>query len=259
MCAIPAIIGFVGISNGQTHYIQPLGKIKVPRQPHAAGTWRPRAAAMLAGLTLLGACAAGPRLESVTSPADPSVALTESEIRWTVFPNTWSAYPGDLARYFTPIQVKIENARSDELQIRYEDFVALDDANLQYRVVPPAEVAQAVSGAPGPGRPIGAPAPPLLAGPWYSAYWPRYRGPYYAPWWYADPYYYPYVWPRPSAQDVLMLGLREGRLLAGASVEGFLFLQHATGRGAYLTLSWTPRLATGGSLTALSARFRIVR
>ena len=58
---------------------------------------------------------------------------------------------------------------------------------------------------------------------------------------------------------MLTLALREGRLLAGASVEGFLFLQHATGRGAFLTVSWTPRPANGGPFTALSARFRIVR
>lgn len=203
----------------------------------------------------------GPRLESVTAPAEPGVTLAEGAIRWTVLPNTWSAYPSDLARYFTPVQVKIENARSDEVEIRYEDFVALDDTHQQYRAVPPGEVARAVSGALGPAGPTGAPAPVLLAGPWYRPYWPRYWGPYYGygPWWYPDPYYSPYAWPGPSAQEVLTLGLREGRLLAGANVEGFLFLQHATGRGAFLTVSWTPRLPTGARLTTLSTRFRIVR
>jgi hypothetical protein len=58
---------------------------------------------------------------------------------------------------------------------------------------------------------------------------------------------------------VLRLGLREGRLLAGASVEGFVFLQHATAQGAFLTVSWTPRLAAGTPLATLSAKFRIVR
>lgn len=214
---------------------------------------------MVAAVTLLGACAVGPRLEPATAPGEPGVTLAEGDIRWTVLPNTWSAYPSDLARFFTPIQVKIENARNDELEIRYEDFVALDDTNQQYRAVPPGEVARAVSGASGPPGPARAPAPVLLAGSWYRPYWPRYWGPYYSPWWYADPYSSPYAWPRPSAQDVLTLALREGRLLAGASVEGFLFLQHATGRGAFLTLFWTPRLATGAPVAARSARFRIVR
>ena len=214
---------------------------------------------MLVALSLLGACAMGPRLESVTAPTEPGVTLTDGGIRWTVLPNAWSAYPSDLSRYFTPVQVRIENARSDDLQIRYEDFIALDDANQQYRAVPPGEVARAMSGGLGPAEPTDKSPSILLAGPWYHPYRPYYWGPYYGPWWYADPYYYPYAWPRPTAQDVLTLGLREGRLLAGASVEGFVFLQHATARGASLTVSWTPRLASGAPLETLSVQFRIVR
>ena len=201
----------------------------------------------------------GPRLESVTAPTEPAVMLTDGRIRWTVLPNAWSAYPSDLSRYFTPVQVRIENARGDDLQIRYEDFVALDDANQQYRAVPPGEVARAMSGGLGPALPTDKAPSILLAGPWYHPYRPHYWGPYYGPWWYSDPYYYPYAWPRPTAQDVLTLGLREGRLLAGASVEGFVFLQHATARGASLTVSWTPRLASGAPLVTLSVQFRIVR
>jgi hypothetical protein len=214
---------------------------------------------MLVALGLLGACATGPHLESATEPAESGVTLTESGIRWIVLPNAWSGYPSDLWRYFTPVQVRIENARSDELQIRYEDFVALDDANQQYPAVPPGEVARAVSGGPGPTRPTEPSTPVRLAGPWYHPYWPRSWGPPYDPWWYPDPYSYPYAWPRPAAQGVLTLGLREGRLLAGASVEGFVFFQHATARGAVLTISWTPRLAGGTPLATRSVRFRIVR
>jgi hypothetical protein len=248
----------MSIGDRQPHYIRPFGKIKVPRPPRGDRARR-RAAVMLVGAILLGACAAGPRLESVTAPADPGVTLTDGKVRWTVLPNTWSAYPSDLVRYFTPVQVTIENARSDELQIRYEDFVALDDANQQYRAVPPGEVARAVSGALSPAGPAGAPGPILLAGPWYSPYRPRSWGSYYGPWWYADPYYYPYAWPWRGAPEVLTLGLREGRLLAGASVQGFVFLQHATARGTLLTVFWTPRLAGGETLPTLAARFRIAR
>jgi hypothetical protein len=249
----------MSIGDRQLHYIRPFGKIKVPRPPRAGDGARRRAVVMLVGAILLGACAAGPRLEPVTAPADPGVTLTDGKVRWTVLPNTWSAYPSDLARFFTPVQVTIENARSDELQIRYEDFVALDDANQQYRAVPPGEVARAVSGALGPAGPAGAPGPILLAGPWYSPYRPRYWGSYYGPWSYPDPYYSPYAWPWRGAQEVLTLGLREGRLLAGASVQGFVFLQHATARGAFLTVFWTPRLAGGETLPTLAAQFRIAR
>lgn len=220
---------------------------------------RRRAAAVtLAALSLLSACAAGPRLESVTAPAAPAVTLTGDGIQWTVLPNAWAAYPSDLWRYFTPVQVWIQNGRSDDVLIRYEDFVALDDANRQYRAVPPGEVARAVSGGLRPSDPAEQPPPLLLAGPWYYPYWRRNWGPYYGPW-YPDPYYYPYAWPRPAAQDVLTLGLREGRLLAGASVEGFVYLQRATARGGVLTVSWTPHPAGGAPLPTRSAQFRIVR
>jgi hypothetical protein len=220
---------------------------------------------MLVGLSLLSACATGPRLESVTAPGQPMIALTDGGIRLTVLPNTWSAYPSDLWRSFTPVEVRIENSRGDELQVRYEDFTALDDGNQQYRALPPGEVARAVSSAMGPSGPTHAPASFLLAGPWHHPYWPRYWGPHYGPyygpygpWWYPDPYY-PYAWPRPTAQDVLTLGLREGRLLPGANVQGFLYFQRATERGSLLTLSWTPRLADGTPLATLSTQFRIIR
>jgi hypothetical protein len=218
--------------------------------------WRV-APVVLAGLSLLGGCASAPRLESVTAPSLPSVTLTEEDIRFTLLPNTWSAYPGDLWRYYTPVEVRIENTRREELAIRYEDFVALDDAQQQYRAVPPAEVARAMFGASSPPSP----RPVLLAGPGYP-YWPRYWGPYYGPygpWWYPDPYPYPYTWPRPSAQDVLTLGLREGRLLPGANVQGFLYVQQATARGTSLTLTWTPRLASGAPIATFFAPFRIIR
>ena len=106
------------------------------------------------------------------------------------------------------------------------------------------------------------PRPTLVAGPWYPVL-AAILGPVLRSLrigWYSDPYYsYPYGWPRLSAQNVLTLGLREGRLLPGASIQGFLYLQHATARGNLLTVSWTPRLAGGTPLATLSAQFRIVR
>ncbi len=220
--------------------------------------------AAVVGLATLSACAVGPRLEPVAVPGVPSVTVTESGVRLTVFPNTWSAYPGDLPQYFTPLEVRIENARDEELAIRLEDFVALDDGRQQYRALPPGEVARAVSGGArdvGPGNTRDA---IQVAGPWsphrrpYRApyYWPYY-GPYGA-WGYWDPYY-PYSWARPAPRDVLTLGLREGPLLPGANVQGFLYFQQATARGSTLAVSWVPRLANGTPLPALSAQFRIVR
>ena len=247
------------------HYIQPPGKIKAPRASRARRMPCGTAALLSLGLWTLCACATGPRLESPTAPEAPGVTVGESGIQMALFPNAWSAYPGDLWRTFTPVEVRIANGRSDELEIRYEDFLALDEGKQQYRAVPPGEVAQAVSGDPGSAWPTAVRTEVLLAGPWYRPYWRRYWTPYYGyypgpyGWWYPDPYYYPYAWPRSPALDVLTLALREGRVLPGASVQGFIYFQRATARGSRLTVSWTPRLGSGAPLPTLSTEFQIVR
>ena len=245
----------------QRHYIP------APRKIKALGARRARARLhaylLLAffGGPLLGACAGSPRLEVVSAQAASEGALSVDGVRLTLFPDAWSAYPSDLSRYFTPLGVLIENGRADEVQVRYEDFVCVDDGNRQYRAVPPGEVARAVSGGLLPANPGRGVSPVLVAGPW-RPYWPHSWRPYYGPYgpWWSDPYYpYPSAWPRPAAQDVLTLGVREGRVLPGASVQGFLFFQQATARGSFLTVSWSPRLAGGTPLAPVSTRFRIVR
>jgi hypothetical protein len=228
-------------------------------------------AALLAALT---GCA-GPRLEFASAPSAPSVTLAEAGVRLVILPNTWRGTPTDLGKYYTPVEVRIENDRSDEIQVRYGDFLAVDEAQNQYRAVAPSEVARALFGG---GPPLPAPRVAAAAwtggrarartagGPWWPyPYWP-YRPwrpfyPYYYPY-YPDPFfypYYPYGWPPATGYDLLTLGLREGRILPGARVQGFLYLQLATQTGNLLTLSWTPVTADGTPLATLSTEFRIVR
>ncbi len=204
-------------------------------------------------------------------PTSPSVTLTDAGIRLTILPNTWSGYPSDLARYYTPVEIKIENDRKDEIQVRYADFLAMDEAQNQYRAVAPSEVARALFGERRPyGDPRQIPAVravpdgPLLAwhDPWWPSpfwshrFWPPISSPFY-PYSYYDPGY-PYRWSR-SGYDILTLGLREGRILPGARVEGFLYLQLATQKGSLLTVSWRPATAEGKALGTLSSQFRILR
>lgn len=236
-------------------------------------------ATLLAILALAGC--AGPRLEVATAPAETSVTLFDAGIQLTILPNTWSGYPGDLGLYYTPVEFRIQNDRNEEIHVRYGDFLALDDVANQYRAVPPGEVARALFGARQPrgdlvSRPRGGVplSSPLLAGPgpwwpygygpyrgWYSYYaYPYYGYPYYGPF-YPDPFYhdYPYWRSRPTGYDILTLGLREGRVLPGARVQGFLYFQQATQQGTLLTLTWTPASPAGKPLGAFSAQFRIVR
>ncbi|MFB3820254.1 MAG: hypothetical protein ACE147_21565 [Candidatus Methylomirabilales bacterium] len=226
---------------------------------------RARALSLLTALLLLPACA-GPRLQAIGEPPPPAVVLSEGGISLTLLPNTWKAYPSSLPRHYTPLEVRIENARSDEILVRYGDVLVVDEAGNQYRAVAPAEVAAALFGA----LPPASPAPAALAeARMYASSWPwwPYRGygwrhPFYGPYYpWADPWWdYPYYpRPRPTPYDVLSLGLREGRVLPGAKVEGFLYLQHATARGNLLTLTWTPVTADSRPLPPLRAQFRVVR
>lgn len=220
-------------------------------------------------LFLLGlpACA-GPRLEVATAPTQPSVTLADAGVTLTILPNTWSGYPGDLGRHYTPVEMRIQNDRAEEIQVRYGDFLAVDEARTQYGAVPPAEVARALLGArydePRGHYGMRSPGPPLLAwhGPWgpyppwpYRPWYP-YSGPFYQ-----DPFYsdYPHWRSRPTGYDILTLALREGRVLPGARVQGFLYFQLATRRGSLLTLTWTPVSSDGKPLATLSSRFRIIR
>lgn len=227
--------------------------------------------AALTGTGLLAGCA-GPRLEVAAAPSQPSVTLTDAGVHLIILPNTWRGSPGDLGRYYTPVEVKIENDRTDEIQVRYGDFLAVDEASNQYRAVPPAEVARALYGGrrwyrdprwASPRWPSATARLFAFHDPWwpypYWPYrpWPPFISPY-QPYPFAGPDY-PYRWPRAPAYDILTLGLREGRILPGARVEGFLYLQQATRKGNLLTLSWTP-VGTGGKpLATLSSQFRIVR
>lgn len=223
------------------NYIRPPGKIKVHSRRLEAN-FLARAGLVSLLCAALGACAASPRLQPIASPTEPSVTVAEAGIQLTISPNAWASYPTNLPRYYTPLQVRISNTRGEAIQVRYEDFIVLDDAKNQYRAVPPFEVSRALFG----GQDIYGPWAPYWSRPW------GWRGGWGPGWgWYP----YDYAWP----QDVLLLALRSGPLLPGASLEGFLYFQQATARGNSIDLSWTPQLADKSTATRLSAQFQIVR
>jgi hypothetical protein len=226
------------------------GGAQWPRLPLAAGC-----------LALLLAGCAGPRLEFAGAPGQPALSLAEAGLRLTLRPNTWDGYPTELRRYYTPIELHIENDRAEGIQIGYQDFLAVDEAQIQYRAVAPSEVVRALYGSPRPGRGPG----PLLAssGPWWpSPGWPVRPWYPYGPYYPSGPWPYPYdysPWPPAAGYDILARALREGSVLPGGRVEGFLYLQLATQRASTLTLSWAPKGPSGQPLATLQAQFRVIR
>ncbi len=216
-----------------------------------AGATRRRA--WLLATLLLASCATGPRLQLAGEPERQGASLAQEGIQVTLVPDAWRGYPASLSQDYVPLRVGIQNGRQDEILVRFGDFLAVDQAGNQYRAVPPSEVARALFGS--------LPAP-LYASAW--PWWPypgSWRHPYFGtgyPW--LDPWWgYPYASPRPVPYDVLTLGLREGRVLPGASVDGFLYLQPLRPDAGSLTLLWTPVLPAGQPITTFRAQFQVVR
>lgn len=168
----------------------------------------------------------------------------------TALPAAWAGIPGDLPRSVTPLPLIVANEGEAPTSVRFEDFLLLDGGNREYRALTPLEVVTSLYGSAEP-PPAVVPAfhrsgqpfffHGFFADPFFHPFAPYY--PYYAP--------APYGWP--PGRDILRLALREGRVLPGHRVEGFLFFQHAAGGAGPFTLSWTPREpATGRLLATLS-------
>jgi hypothetical protein len=220
-------------------------------------------------LWILAGCAR-PHLE-VTGPIPrPDTTVSDAGILLTVLPNTWAGYPSDLPRYYTPLEVRIQNDRAEEIQVRYLDFMALDELNNQYRAVAPPEVARALFGrlerdkaspVAGPWTPSAPVRMVASQGIWWRSWWYRPWYPFAYPYPYSpySDYYSPYAWPRGTGYDILRFGLREGRVLPGARVEGFLYFQLATEKGNTLAVSWAPVRPDGTPLATLRTELRIVR
>ncbi len=210
---------------------------------------------MLLPLVLLWACA-GPRLELASAPSQPSLTVAEAGIGLTILPNAWHGYPSDLSQYYTPVQVVIENDRPDDIQVRYRDFLIVDDARNLYRAVEPGEVARVLYG----GRRNSEPPLYAFSDPWWYPYPYAYGFPFYSPF---SPYPYfpvsPYGYYRMPAYDLLTLGLREGSVLPGARVNGFLYFQLATQTAGSLTLTWMPVGSDAKALVTFRIEMKVAR
>jgi hypothetical protein len=163
------------------------------------------------------------------------VAVREAGVLLRALPAEWPGYPSDLARSVTPLLLALANEADASVLVRFEDFLLLDSRNRQYRVLSPLEVVTILYGTT-PSRSDILPASHLHRHPFL------FRGFLSDPFWY--PYYpsyapAPYAWP--PGRDILRLALREGRVLPGHRVEGFLFFQHAMAGTGPFTLSWVPR------------------
>ncbi len=205
-------------------------------------------------LTLLAAgiaaCAA-PRLVPLAPAGDApreGVAIRTAGLALTALPAPWPGSPADLARSVTPILLHLANEGEAAVFVRFEDFLLLDSGRREYRALSPLEVVTILYGSAASRTEI---LPAIHRHPFlFHGY---LSDPFFYPY---DPYhpYYaqaPYAWP--PGRDIIRLALREGRVVPGHRVEGFLLFQHAAAGTAPFTLSWAPRNPeTGGTIATLS-------
>ncbi|MBI3080756.1 MAG: hypothetical protein HYY89_05200 [candidate division NC10 bacterium] len=212
---------------------------------------------VLSSLLAAGLAACGtPRLvplAPVGEAPQEGVAVRASGLALTSVPADWPGYPGDLPRSVTPLLLVLANEAGAPVLVRFEDFLLLDSGDREYRVLSPLEVVTVLYGS-APSRSDILPAFHLHRHPFF--FHGLLSDPFFYP--YSYPYhpYYPYDAPAPYAwppgRDILRLALREGRVLPGHRVEGFLFFQHATAGAGPFTLSWIPRdPETGQALATL--------
>lgn len=207
---------------------------------------------VLSSLLAAGLAACGtPRLVPLAPAGEPpqeGVAVRAAGLALRALPADWSGYPGDLPRSVTPLLLVLANEGGAPVLVRFEDFLLLDSGNREYRALSPLQVVTVLYGS-APSRSDILPAFHLHRHPLF------FHGFLSDPFFY--PYYYPYYAPAPygwpPGRDILRLALREGRVLPGHRVEGFLFFQHATAGAGPFTLSWIPRdPETGQALATLS-------
>ncbi|MCI0370801.1 MAG: hypothetical protein L0214_05355 [candidate division NC10 bacterium] len=198
----------------------------------------------------LAACAT-PRLVPLAPAGDDpqeGAAVRAAGLALRALPADWPGYPGDLARSVTPLLLALANEGGTPVIVRFEDFLLLDSGNREYRALSPLEVVTVLYGS-SPSRSDILPAFHLRRHPFF------FHGFLSDPFFYYP--YYPSYAPAPNAwppgRDILRLALREGRVLPGHRVGGFLFFQHATAGAGPFTLSWVPRNPeTGQALATLS-------
>jgi len=77
--------------------------------------------------------------DNIEIQGDTAVLTLESEIV-TIAYDTWTVEPQFLANYYTTISVFIQNITKKSIDIKFEDFVLLNENKVQYDQVLPIEV-----------------------------------------------------------------------------------------------------------------------
>jgi hypothetical protein len=193
---------------------------------------------ILCGIPALG-CAS----RSLVPISDSGIAYPElrrasktlGDVTVVINSSPWEGSPDYLGRYITPIYVEIQNNGSSSLNIRYDDFVLIDQNRTQYNALTPQFVADALKSV-SEGYAYGPYYPPVSiglgfgyfsGGPFYGS-WPYY-GPFYSPFYiygdYPFGYYPPAYYSPPSVGNVYTKALVPGQVIPNAKLQGYIYFQ----------------------------------
>lgn len=190
------------------------------------------------GLLLTSSCAV-PQIRPIDG-LPGGAAVSQDTLRFTALPAPWPGYDQELYRFSIPIQVLIENNRAEEIEVRYADFLLLDEGRNQYRVLSPDEVSRSLLGRAPTELLLACPGPLFFRGPSF------FRDPFFffRASFFDDPFCCPSFYPSPRyvVQDLARYAIREGRVIPQGKGSGFLFFQRIpvpTTRRVF-DLQWTP-------------------
>jgi hypothetical protein len=221
-----------------------------------------RAALMM--VVVVSGCVSIPRL----APNPPNgtredvIIETPVGVGMRAMPNAWKGSPTAVAERFTPIWVQLLNRGDIAYDITFANITLIDEQGRLYAAVPPLEVVRATLGALPPLETgvrvasAGEGDMPLLAqfgfgfgvgDPYGNGLNPNAYGPN-QPGYGVDP---------EAARNIVLSGLREGRLLAKTRAMGFVYFQRAyDAKELHLRLQAQPEIA-GQAPLELQANFTI--
>ena len=172
----------------------------------------------------------------VAYPEVLRASKTLGEVTVVVNSSPWQGSPENLGRYITPIYVEIQNNSPSSLDLRYDDFVLIDQNRTQFNPLAPQIVADTLKTVSegyfgyGPNYPtvsIGLGFGYFSGGPFYGG-WPYY-GPFYSPFYiygnYPLGYYPPGYYSPPSVGNVFTKALIPGQVNPNAKLQGYIYFQ----------------------------------
>lgn len=185
------------------------------------------------GLLMTSGCAV-PQIRPIDSLPGGAAAVSQDALRFTALPAPWPGYDQELYRFSIPVQVLIENNSAEEIEVRYADFLLLDEGRNQYRAFSPDEVSRSLPGRAPTELLLACPGPLFFRHPFFF-----FRGSFFD-----DPFCCPSFYPSPRyvVQDLARYAIREGRVIPQGKGSGFLFFQRTpvTTTRRVFDLQWTP-------------------